>query len=154
LITNSQLYNHSATGSLVGFAEAQNLGYFKSAVRNLFRKVIAFEYLLEIGSFPSLVESIFQFIIFFVIVGSIIDPSSEKRWNQIGFGFFTVLILAIAINSGLAVSSTWTKLDWGLILRRIFFARDTGSLGAGAGPAVINIFSMRRSICENENSPV
>lgn len=106
-------------GSLVGFAEAQSLGYFKSAVRNLFRGVIVFEYFLGIASFPVLVEFVFQFIIFFVIVIPVIDSDSQKQWNQIGFVFFTVLILAMTVNSGLAVSGAWTKLDWGLILRQI-----------------------------------
>lgn len=106
-------------GSLVGFTEAQNLGYFKSAVRNLFQGVIAFEYFLGFASFSILVEFVLQFIIFFVIVAPFTDSDSQKRWNQIRLGFFTVLLLAMTVNSSLAVPSAGTKLDWGLILRQI-----------------------------------
>lgn len=107
-------------GSLVGFAEAQSLGYFKSAVRNLLRGVIVVEYFLGVASFSIPVEFVLQFIIFFVTVAPIIDSDSQKRWNRIGFGFYSVLLMVMIVNSALAVSTAWTTLDWGLILRQIF----------------------------------
>lgn len=104
--------------TLAGFTEAQSLGYFKSAVLNLFRVLVIFEYFLGFATFPIWVEFPLQFFIFFFLVASIIASDYQKRWSQISLGSFILLLLAMVANSVLAIY-TATNLDWGLILRQI-----------------------------------
>lgn len=104
--------------TLAGFTEVQSLGYFKSAVLNLFRVLVIFEYFLGFATFPIWVEFPLQFFIFFFLVASIIASDYQKRWSQISLGFFILLLLAMVANSVLAIY-TATNLDWGLILRQI-----------------------------------
>lgn len=106
-------------GSLVGFSEAQNLGYFKSAMRNSLRIVAVFVYFIGFASFSFLLEFAIQPIIFLIMVAPIIDSNSQRLWNQIGFVCYFILLVVMAINSGFFVYSTWTNLDLGLILRQI-----------------------------------
>lgn len=104
--------------TLAGFTEAQSLGYFKSAVLNLFRGVIIFEYFLGLATFPIWVEFPLQFFIFFFLVAPIIVSDYQQRWSLISLGFFILLLLAMVVNSVLVIY-TATNLDWGLILRQI-----------------------------------
>lgn len=104
--------------TLAGFTEAQSIGYFKSSVLNLFRGVIIFEYFLGFATFPIWVEFPLQFFIFFFLVAPIIASDYQQRWSLISLGFFILLLLAMVVNSVLAIY-TATNLDWGLILRQI-----------------------------------
>ncbi|MHC3439569.1 hypothetical protein ACYJ1Y_16125 [Natrialbaceae archaeon A-gly3] len=104
--------------TLVGFTEAQSLGYFKSAVLNLFRGVIVFEYFLGFATFPIWVEIPLQFFIFFFLVAPIVASDYQQRWSLISGVFFILLLLAMVVNSVLAIY-TATNLGWGLILRQV-----------------------------------
>ena len=104
--------------TLAGFTEAQSLGYFKSAVLNLFRVVIVFEYFIGFATFSIWVEFSLQFLIFFFLVAPIIASDYQQRWRLISLGFFILLLLAMVANSVLAIY-TATNLDWRLILREI-----------------------------------
>lgn len=104
--------------TLAGFTEAQSLGYFKSSLLNLFRGVMIFEYFLGFATFPIWVEFPLQFFIFFFLVAPIIASDYQQRWSLISLGFFILLLLAMVVNSVLAIY-TATNLNWRLILRQI-----------------------------------
>lgn len=104
--------------TLVGFTEAQSLGYFKSAVLNLFRGVIVFEYFLGFATFPIWVEFPLQFFIFFFLVAPIVASDYQQRWSLISSVFFILLLLAMVVNSILTIY-TAINLDWALILRQV-----------------------------------
>lgn len=103
---------------LVGFTEAQSLGYFKSAVLNLPRGVIIFEYFLGFATFTFWVELSLQFFIFFFLVAPTIESDYQQKWSLISLGFIILLLLAMVVNFILAIYTT-TNLDWGLIVRQI-----------------------------------
>lgn len=103
----------------VGSVEAQSLGYFKSAVKNLFRGVIVIEYFLGISSFSILIEIILQLIIIVVTVILTIDTGSQRDQDYLGNSLLILLFVVMTINSALAIPNAWTELDKEWILKQL-----------------------------------
>lgn len=108
---------------LVGFPEAAEPGYFRRTVLEILSIVVILEYLVNLTSFPLLVEFLLQPIITILVIAPIVveDSVQKKNWRKARdyFGIAYLLILLSITAHTLNTSSESVNIEF-LVLQAVW----------------------------------
>lgn len=105
---------------LLGLTDANEAGYFQRTILKIAGIVVIFEYLVNLATFPFLIEILLQPLIFILMVAPTIvkEPSHRETWLRIRVGFTSILLIVIGVHTIQTLQKTWETLDLSLIALR------------------------------------